>query len=340
MIRKVVLGMSGGVDSAVAAVCLREQGYDVYGLFLELGLGGEETAQQTAREINIPLYIAHQKDLFKKLVCQPFAEAYRNGSTPNPCVCCNPLIKFHTLAEYARQIDAPYIATGHYVRTGRDAQGRALLLRAHTAKDQSYMLYRLSRETVAKCLFPLGEVENKEIVREQARTFGISAAEQPDSMDVCFIPDGDTGGWLERHGVGCPSGNFVDEQGNILGRHKGIHHYTVGQRKGLGVAAAGRLFVQELRPETNEVVLSLQDIYKKEISVQETHYIAPEYVEPSGFHCSVRIRFSKFSYGATVYPEEEKRAHIVFDDVARAPAKGQSAVFYHEDIVIGGGFIV
>jgi len=338
--QKVVLGMSGGVDSAMAAVRLREQGYDVYGLFLELGLGGEEAAQQTARETSIPLYVAHKKELFERCVCQPFATAYRNGSTPNPCICCNPLIKFHTLTEYARQINAPFIATGHYARTGRDAQGRALLLRAHSEKDQSYMLYRLSRETVEKCLFPLGETVSKEIVREQARTLGISAAEKPDSMDVCFIPDGDTGNWLERHGAGCPPGNFVDEDGNILGRHKGIHHYTVGQRKGLGVAASGRLFVRELRPETNEVVLSLQDIWKKEISIRETHYIAPEYAEPSGFHCSVRIRFSKLSYEATVYPEEGNCARIVFDDAARAPAKGQSAVFYNGDIVIGGGFIV
>ena len=339
MAEKIVLGLSGGVDSAVAAARLRAQGFAVHGLFLEVGLGGEEAAQRTADELGIPLYIAHRRAAFEQQVCARFADDFRHARTPNPCVVCNPLIKFRALIDYADEIGAPYVATGHYARTGRDAQGRALLLRARAVKDQSYMLYRLPRETVARCVFPLGESTGKDEVRASARTIGLAAADKPDSMDICFIPDGDVHGWLERHGAACPPGNFVDEQGNVLGRHKGIHCYTVGQRKGLGVAAEGRLFVHELRPETNEVVLSLEDVYRDQIEVRDVHYIAPEYAANGRFSCEVRVRFSRHSDRAAVYPAGTG-ARVVFEDAVRAPARGQSAVFYDGDVVIGGGFIV
>lgn len=338
MAEKVVLGLSGGVDSAVAAARLRDMGYEVHGLFLEVGLGGEEAAQHTADDLGIPLYIAHRREAFEQQICGYFADSFCNARTPNPCVMCNPLIKFRALTDYADEIGAAYVATGHYARTGRDAEGRALLRRARAEKDQSYMLYRLPRKTVARCLFPLGEAENKAEVRENAREIGLSVSEKPDSMDVCFIPDGDVQGWLERHGAACPPGNFVDENGKVLGQHKGIHCYTVGQRKGLGVAAEGRLFVHELRPETDEVVLSLEDVYRSEITVRDVHYIAPEYAENGPFACEVRVRFSRRSDRATVYPDG-KEARIVFEDAVRAPAAGQSAVLYDGDIVIGGGFI-
>ena len=338
MAETVVLGLSGGVDSAVAAARLAAQGYTVHGLFLEVGLGGEDAAQQTADDLGIPLYIAHRREAFEQQVCAYFANSFRRASTPNPCVVCNPLIKFRALTDYADEIGAPYVATGHYARVGRDAEGRALLLRARADKDQSYMLYRLPRKTIARCLFPLGESAGKDEVREAARGLGLASADKPDSMDVCFIPDGDTQGWLERHGAACPPGNFVDESGKVLGRHKGLHCYTVGQRKGLGVAAEGRLFVHALRPETNEVVLSLEDVYRREITLNDVHYLAPEYAEGGAFACEVRVRFSKRSDRAVVHPDGE-RARVVFEDAVRAPARGQSAVFYDGDIVIGGGFI-
>ena len=338
MMEKVVLGLSGGVDSAVAAARLRAQGFAVYGLFLEVGLGGTEAAQQAADELGIPLYVAHRREAFEQQVCAYFADCYRTARTPNPCVVCNPLVKFRALTDYADEIGAPYVATGHYARTGRDAQGRALLLRARAEKDQTYMMHRLPRRTVARCLFPLGESAGKDETRAAARDIGLSVSEKPDSMDICFIPDGDVQGWLERHGAACPPGNFVDEAGNVLGRHKGLHCYTVGQRKGLGVAAAGRLFVHALRPETDEVVLSLEDVFEKEIKVRDVHYIAPEYAENGAFPCEVRVRFSRRSDRALVYPEDGG-ARIMFEDVVRAPARGQSAVCYDNDIVIGGGFI-
>ncbi len=337
---KVVLGLSGGVDSAVAAERLESKGFEVHGLFLELGLGGEEAAKAVADAIGIPFYAAHMKDEFESKVCRYFLEGFKNGSTPNPCVVCNPLIKFRALTDYADRICASYVATGHYARVGRDMEGRALLLRSKSEKDQSYMLYRLPRETVSRCVFPLGEAVSKAEVREEARRSGLEVSEKPDSMDVCFIPDGDTQGWLEAHGAACPEGNFVDTDGRVLGRHKGIHRYTVGQRKGLGVSAEARLFVRELRPETNEVVLSFDDVFRKEISVRDVHYIAPEYMKDGAFECEVRVRFSKKAFPAMVYPEAGGTARIVFSEPARAPAKGQSAVFYDGDIVIGGGFIV
>jgi len=336
---KVVLGLSGGVDSAVAASRLLGKGFEVHGLFLELGLGGEDDAQKAAEELGIPLYIAHLKDEFVKKVCAYFAEEYRQARTPNPCVMCNPAIKFRALTDYADEAGAAYIATGHYARTGCDSQGRALLMRARTGKDQSYMLYRLSRETLGRCIFPLGDGDDKEYVREEARRLKLGAAEKPDSMDVCFIPDGDTQGWLERHGAAGTEGNFVDIEGRVLGRHKGLHCYTVGQRRGLGVAAESRLFVRELRPETNEVVLSLDEPFKDVIQLKDMHYIAPEYAENGLFRCEVRVRFSKNAVWAAVYPEGVDAARVEFDKPALAPAKGQSAVFYDGDVVIGGGII-
>ncbi len=335
---KVVLGLSGGVDSAVAAALLRQQGYDVYGLFLELGLGGQQQAQQTADALGIPLHIAHRAPALEQHVCQYFASEYQNARTPNPCVVCNRLVKFQTLADYADEIGAKWLATGHYARIGQDTEGRVLLMRAQSEKDQSYMLHRLSREVLSRCIFPLGMMEDKSAVRAQAQALGLPVAQKKDSMDVCFIPDGNWQGWLERHGVRLPEGNFIDENGKILGRHKGLHHYTVGQRKGLGIAAEGRLFVKALRPETNEVVLSLNDVFQKEILVQQVHYCAPEYAADGTFACTVRVRYSKRAQRAVVTPCGQE-ARIVFEDEARAPAAGQAAVFYDGDIVIGGGFI-
>lgn len=327
------------MDSAVAATRLREMGFDVYGLFLELGLGGEQEAQDTADELGIPLYIAHRRQSFEQQVCRYFVDEYKNARTPNPCIVCNPLIKFRALTDYADEIGAPYIATGHYARTDTDALGRALLKRACAKKDQTYMLYRLSRNVVARCVFPLGEETDKDAVRESARIHNLHVQDKPDSMDICFIPDGDVQGWLSQNGGEMPAGNFVDLDGNVLGRHKGLHCYTVGQRKGLGVAAQGRLFVHRLDPVRNEVVLSLTDMHRKEIWVQDVNYIAPEYQETGTFSCDVRVRYSLRSDRATVYPEAGGMAHVVFEGEVRAPAVGQSAVFYDEDIVIGGGFI-
>lgn len=335
---KVVLGLSGGVDSAVAANRLRDMGYEVHGLFLEMGLGGEDDAQKVADSLNIPLYIAHKSNELEKNVCSYFANEYCSGRTPNPCVVCNPTVKFKTLIDYADEIGAEFIATGHYVRTGKDKNGNACIVRAMSPKDQTYMLNRLGRDVISRCIFPLGEAENKDEIRIEAKANDIPVADKPDSMDICFVKDGDFGGWLERRGAKLPEGDFVDLQGNILGKHNGIHRYTVGQRRGLGIAAEGRLFVHSLDVENNRVILGLEDIMRDEIYVSDVNYCIPEYAQDGPFECSIRVRYSKNATKATVYPQG-KDAKVVFEKPVRAPADGQSAVFYDDDILIGGGFI-
>ncbi|MBQ8585792.1 MAG: tRNA 2-thiouridine(34) synthase MnmA [Butyricicoccus sp.] len=338
MMNRVVLGLSGGVDSAVAASMLKEQGYEVHGLFLDMGLGGLSEAEDVARSIGIPFHVKRCAHALEEHVCRYFAEAYRSARTPNPCVVCNRKVKFQALIELADEIGAPYIATGHYARTGKDDQGRALLMRAASKKDQAYMLAWLDRSVIARCLFPLGEMQEKAAVRERARQSEIPVHDKKDSMDVCFIPDGDWGRWLESRGICLPEGNFVDPEGRILGHHRGIHRYTVGQRKGLGVASTGRLFVHELRPATNEIVLSLEDPHRSVICLTSVNLCAPEYAENGEFICDVRVRYSSRADRAKVRISGTE-AEISFEKPVRAPAAGQFAVFYDGDIVIGGGFI-
>ena len=337
--KKVVLGLSGGVDSAVSARLLREQGYEVYGLYMDVGLDGAAEAQRVADAIDVPLYIAHQEETFEREVRSYFQHEYESARTPNPCVVCNRKGKFVSLCQYADEIGAQYIATGHYARIGHDEQGRALLMRARSPKDQSYMLANLPRSVLERCVFPLGEAADKAEVRELARESQIPVAEKKDSMDVCFIQDGDYSAWLESRGAALPEGNFVDETGRVLGRHKGLHHYTVGQRKGLGIASTGRLFVHELRQDTNEVVLSLSDVFREKITVSGLNLCAPEYAESGSFDCQARVRYSKHSDPATVRLLGNGQAEVTFAQPVRAPAAGQFAVFYDGEIVIGGGFI-
>lgn len=336
--KRVVLGLSGGVDSAVAASILKEQGFEVHGLYLDMGLGGLREAELVAQSLEIPFHVKKCAEHLEEHVCRYFAESYRTARTPNPCVVCNRKVKFHALIEYADEIGAEYIATGHYARTATDEQGRALLLRAISKKDQAYMLAWLDRSVISRCLFPLGEMEEKSVVREHARRSEIPVHDKKDSMDVCFIPDGDWGGWLERRGIQLPEGNFIDSDGNVLGRHLGIHRYTVGQRKGLGVASTGRLFVHELRPETNEIVLSLEDPHRSSIRLHSVNLCAPEYAENGAFSCDIRVRYSPRADRGMVRITENA-AEIIFEKPVRAPAAGQFAVLYDGDIVIGGGFI-
>lgn len=337
--KKIVLGLSGGVDSAVAARLLQSQGFNVHGLYMEVGLNGAADAERVAQTLGIPLYTAYRQKQFEREVCTYFAHEYKCARTPNPCIVCNRKVKFEALCQYADEIGAPYIATGHYARIGHDSAGRTLLLRARSQKDQSYMLANLPRAVLERCVFPLGGIADKKEVRALAHEQAIPVAEKKDSMDVCFIPDGDYCAWLEEHGAALPAGNFVDETGKVLGRHKGLHHYTVGQRKGLGIASTGRLFVRELRQDTNEVVLSLQDVFQTQITVSELNLCAPEYAENGSFSCEVRVRYSKRSSPAQVSILDGQHAHIQFQDAVRAPTAGQFAAFYDGDIVIGGGFI-
>ena len=334
--KKEVLGLSGGVDSALAAALLKEQGYDVLGLYIDFGFGSPEDAQRVAREMGISFAVADRRQALQDKVCRYFIEEYRRGRTPNPCVVCNPLVKFRTLLDVAEEAGAQCIATGHYAQTG-EWGGKHVILAAESPKDQSYMLCRLTQEMADRVRFPLGGYPDKTAVRRDAARYGIPIADKADSMDVCFIPDGDYGNYLARSGVRLPKGQFVLEDGTVLGEHRGIQHYTVGQRKGLGVAAEGRLFVHRIDPARNQVVLSFSDVFRKEVEIQNVSTIDPMEFQRE-FDAEIKVRYSKKSQRGRVIPRGRDGV-IVFEEPVRAPAPGQSAVFYDGRRLIGGGFI-
>lgn len=336
---KVVLGLSGGVDSAVAALRLLQAGYEVTALYLDVGLGGAEAASENARRLGLAFQVALVGDELERHVCQPFYEGYLAGRTPIPCAQCNPTVKFPALLRLADQMGAQYVATGHYARVGQGRDGGAVLLRGPEGNDQSYMLARLGRDTLARALFPLGGTP-KTAVRREAEQAGLPSAHRPDSMEICFIPDQDYAAWLDRRGGTPPPGNFVDRAGNVLGTHKGYHHYTLGQRRGLGVPSTGRLFVTAIRPERNEVVLSHGEGLEAQVVecaplnwLGDTPLDGPRPV-------SVRLRHSRAAQAAQLIPLEGDRVRLCMDRPARAPTPGQLAVFYEDDLVLGSGWIL
>lgn len=336
---KVVLGLSGGVDSSVAALRLRDAGYEVHALYLDIGLGGEEPARQTAEALGLPFAVRDISGELEERVCRPFYEDYLAGRTPIPCARCNPTVKFPALLAYAGEIGANYVATGHYARTGTGADGGPLLLRGMPANDQSYMLARLPRDMLARVLFPLGDVE-KTATRREAEAGALPAAHRPDSMEICFIPDNDYAGWLDRRGGTPPPGDFVDMDGNVLGRHKGIHHYTLGQRRGLGVSSTGRLFVAAIRPESNEVVLSHgEGLHADVVRCGELNWLGDTPLDGPR-PVAVRLRHSRREDAALLVPLGGGQAELRMDKPARAPTPGQLAVFYDGEIVLGSGWIL
>lgn len=330
---KIVLGLSGGVDSAVAARLLKDRGFDVFGLYLDIGSkGGAGEARESAAALDIPLLERDIRAQLDKYVCRPFIEAYLRGETPNPCIMCNPEVKFKSLTEYADEIGASFIATGHYAR----AEG-GRLFKGNSENDQSYMLCRISKEQLGRLCLPLGELSKTE-VREMAEKLGLPMHSKPASMEICFIPDGDYGKFIESRADTAGEGNFVDEAGEVLGRHKGIYRYTIGQRRGLGIAAGRRVFVSAIRPMTNEVVISEgAELYVSEIKVKDINWLINR--PDAALHCAVRVRHSRNEFPANVLPDGEG-AMVVFDGPVRAPTSGQSAVFYDGDMVLGGGYII
>ena len=329
---KVVLGLSGGVDSAVAAHLLRESGLEVYGLYLDNGLPGADAARDAAASLSVPLVIADSREAMERYVCAPFAEAYLRGETPNPCILCNPAVKFRALLDEAKRIGAEYIATGHYARVENGG-----IYRGQSENDQSYMLCRLTPEEVGALRLPLAPYKKME-VRALAEKLGLPAAHKPDSMDICFIPDGDYAAWIERRGITPPPGNFVLD-GKVAGQHRGIHHYTVGQRKHFGVGFGKRVYVSAIRPETNEVFLSSDDaaVWRESFTVRDVNWLVP----PEGsFSCGVRIRHSRHELPVGTVTPEGSGATVRFSSPVRAPTPGQTAAFYDGDRLLGGGFIV
>lgn len=336
--KKVVLGLSGGVDSAVAAQRLLGQGYEVHGLYLDIGLGGEQSARDNAAKLGIPLTVRSIQQELEEHVCAPFAADYLSGRTPIPCARCNRAVKFPALISFAREIGANWVATGHYARIGTGCDGGPILLRGNSANDQSYMLSRLTRDMLSHVLFPLGDGP-KEQTRQEAEAGQLPAADRPDSMEICFIPNDDYAAWLDARGGTPPPGNFVDANGNVLGTHKGFHHYTIGQRRGLGVSSTGRLFVTEIRPHTNEVVLSHgEGLHAFMVHTDSLNWLG-EHPLSAPMEVEVRLRHSRRQDPATIIPLGGGRVDIHMKHPARAPTPGQLAVFYQGDQVLGSGWI-
>ena len=330
---KVVLGLSGGVDSAVAATILKEQGYDIHCLWLDIGLGGGEDAEALAARLQLPFEKGDIRAELEREVCAPFVADYLSGRTPLPCARCNPAVKFPALLAVADRIGAKWVATGHYARV-KDG----VLYRGMPANDQAFLLSRLPKNILQRVIFPLGDYE-KTGVRAMAKELGLSVAEKPDSMEICFIPDNDYASWVERRGEVPPPGDFVDKDGRVLGRHKGIHHYTIGQRRGLGIPAEHRLFVRAILPEKNQVLLSDgSDLYTDFVYCVQPNWIAVENL-PEPMEVAVRLRHSKYATPATISMAADGGVNIALKEPGRAPTPGQMAVFYKGDMVVGSGWI-
>ena len=357
MREKVVVGMSGGVDSSVAACLLKEQGYEVIGVTMQLwqdgeaereenggccGLSAAEDARRVAQCLGIPHYVMNFRKEFKSCVTDYFVEEYLRGRTPNPCIACNRYVKWEALLRRSLQIGAGYIATGHYARVERLPNGRMALRQSVTeAKDQTYALYGLTQEQLAHTLMPVGEY-TKEEIRAIAEKKSLPVADKPDSQEICFVPDNDYAAFIRREAEDrVPgAGNFVTAEGAVLGRHKGIVHYTVGQRRGLELAMGERVFVTEIRPETNEVVIGRnEDLFTDRVFCDGVNYMAVrELTQP--VRMRAKIRYNHRGEYCTVQRQAGGGLMAVFEKPVRAATPGQAIVFYDGEYVAGGGTIV
>lgn len=357
MKKKVVVGMSGGVDSSVAACLLKERGYEVIGVTMQIwqeenpdeasenggccGLSAVDDARRVAWTLGIPYYVMNFRREFKESVMDYFVAEYLHGRTPNPCIACNRYVKWESLLKRSLEIGADYIATGHYARIGRTKEGRYAVCRsAADGKDQTYALYSLTQQQLSHTLMPVGEYTKDEI-RRMAQQIGLETAAKPDSQEICFVPDRDYGRFIEQDTGKKPEpGNFVTQDGRILGRHKGILHYTIGQRKGLNLALGRPVFVTEIRPQTNEVVIGrAEDVWADRLICGHLNFMAWESLnEPR--RVLAKIRYSHAGEMATIRRIKEDQVECVFDSPVRAVTPGQAAVFYEEDRIACGGEIL
>ncbi|WP_246213205.1 tRNA 2-thiouridine(34) synthase MnmA [Aminipila butyrica] len=355
---KVLVGMSGGVDSSVSVYLLQQQGYEVSGATLKLfdnedigildkektccSLSDVQDARNVAMKLGCRHYVFNYSQWFMEDVVKRFARSYEEGQTPNPCIDCNRYIKFSRMLERAKFLGFDYIATGHYAQVDRDpSTGRYLLRKgADSSKDQSYVLYTLTQEELSRTLFPLGKMTKQEI-RTIAEGEGFVNAQKRDSQDICFVQDGDYAGFLERvMGVSSPTGDFVDRAGRKIGRHRGLIHYTVGQRKGLGQTFGKPMYVLDKKKAENTVTLgSHEELFSAGMVVSEVNWIAIEALKEP-MEVTVKARYSMKEVAAVIYPLENGQVRVAFDEKQRAITPGQAAVFYQGDLVIGGGTII